>query len=863
MTRFPSRPAAGLLRTLLSLFLFVVTASFAAAQNEPTGRCSVIDRGGKLLNQKMCSVQRTDDTTTYTWPAGTKSIVRRSGSTIELNGVAAETSGAMRGADCVTSSKTGNTFCFAKAPANDDEAKRAAKPSVAAKPTAPTKSVAQPATAPPASSPPQAPTEAPVDAAETAKSLPTPQAAVGKTVAAGQTAVICNPATSSASVRPGPSAKNHPAVLDTLANGTSISIRERVMNAEAGREWYKISYSSLKTATLSEGFVDSIAVGDDCTVPQLIKTFSAPPSAVTSLDFSRDGKLLVSAHGDGKARVWDAVSGKLRHTLSDAEDPLLNAKISPDGAIVATIGESGNLKVFNLQTGASAVAIADMQGRALAFSAFELAAAPFSAGPDGHVKRSRLGKEPEKFKFEATSDRPLGVGLQDLLLYTRSGNEFFAAGSDGTLALITPTFARLSFQGHTGIVRSVALASDDLRIASAGDDGTVRIWEIWEEAELQLIRLATERDQRPQAVAFNSAGTRVIVAVGQTASAFDAMDGRQLWTIPPAKMPIRALAVQPATDHVAVAGDDGSIRLWALPVSPQQHSREQARLDEHMRPLNLRRERAKALADSNCERVSELDGQLPGKHYLSRCEEQRIIVAANKERSRLSKERDDAFKAKNCERVAELDRKLGPGVNYAALCLKDKREAALKEGDCTEVKRLDDRLGEKEKPEFENCKTSNKSGVQAKIASAQKEYEIAHEQLLKTTKEHAKRAALHIAAGANYCKLLTHCDPGEAICETIRSKALEEGENAIHEALAARKDSAEVAKYGSLGGEISEALLLRAQCRVLKKTELTAPDISASLAEIEKATELVFPLGNERIRVESLVKSLKQKSKEK
>jgi WD40 repeat protein len=68
--------------------------------------------------------------------------------------------------------------------------------------------------------------------------------------------------------------------------------------------------------------------------------------AVTSAEFSPDGRWLVTASDDWTARVWEAATGKEWLTLRGHRGPVVSATFSPDGRTVLTASADGTARLW-------------------------------------------------------------------------------------------------------------------------------------------------------------------------------------------------------------------------------------------------------------------------------------------------------------------------------------------------------------------------------------------------------------------------------------------------------------------------------------------------------------------------------------
>jgi WD40 repeat protein len=82
-----------------------------------------------------------------------------------------------------------------------------------------------------------------------------------------------------------------------------------------------------------------------------LHTLHGHTGAVTSLDFSRDGSLLVSGSADTTARIWNAATGASAHTLAGHRFDVTSVEFSPDGKLVLTASVDGDALLWSVASG--------------------------------------------------------------------------------------------------------------------------------------------------------------------------------------------------------------------------------------------------------------------------------------------------------------------------------------------------------------------------------------------------------------------------------------------------------------------------------------------------------------------------------
>jgi WD40 repeat protein len=119
---------------------------------------------------------------------------------------------------------------------------------------------------------------------------------------------------------------------------------------------------------------------------------------------------------------------------------------------------------------------------------------------------------------------------------------------------------RHTLTGHTDSVYALGVAADGTWLATAGYDGTVRIWD---PHAGQARHTLTGHTNTVQAVGVAPDGTWLATAgKDQTVRIWDPHTGQARHTLTGHTNTVRAVAVAPDGTWLATAGDDRTVRIW-------------------------------------------------------------------------------------------------------------------------------------------------------------------------------------------------------------------------------------------------------------------------------------------------------------
>ena len=278
-------------------------------------------------------------------------------------------------------------------------------------------------------------------------------------------------------------------------------------------------------------------------------TLKGHASYVVSVEFSPDGKRIVSGGFDGMARVWDVRTGKEIAQIR-AGGTQIYATFSPDGLRVATGSDDGTAKVWDIASGKELFKLTGhtarvfcvaftSDGRSIATGGWDRTVRLWNAvtggivhtltheggavysvafSPDGQRLISASGDGPGIVTVWATSSGKALFSLQRpekiwSAAFSRDGRRI-VAGSLGLAARVWDADTgdeQLILKGHTAHVQTARFSPDGRRIVTGSFDQTAKLWDAVTGKELLSFK---GHGDRIYAVAFSQDGQAIATGSG-------------------------------------------------------------------------------------------------------------------------------------------------------------------------------------------------------------------------------------------------------------------------------------------------------------------------------------------------------------
>jgi WD40 repeat protein len=283
---------------------------------------------------------------------------------------------------------------------------------------------------------------------------------------------------------------------------------------------------------LGTGGRDGVLQLWDVASHKLLKSLNGHRSTINAVAFSPDGRLVVTGSADQDTRLWDVASGEsnvVQHQLDTGS--ILSVAFSPDGTVLAT---GSNNQKLRLWTVANQKMLVELNGHTGPINSVEFS-------PDSRMLAS------------AGSDK-------SVIVWALEGSE---AASNAVSGWAFDKKNRITLRGHTKDVRSVAFSPDGRGLASGGEDGLIKLWDI--NAQLLEQGVVVQSNTAVRSVAFSPDGRMFAVASGSAVNLLDSATHKVLalfLDLNSASKSIWSVAFSPDGHTLAAGGQDKIVKLW-------------------------------------------------------------------------------------------------------------------------------------------------------------------------------------------------------------------------------------------------------------------------------------------------------------
>src|SRR5262249_8167908 len=312
--------------------------------------------------------------------------------------------------------------------------------------------------------------------------------------------------------------------------------------------------------------------------------------AVLSASFNRDGKSIVTASRDRSAKTWDFVTGREIRSFEEGHAFLAsNSVFFPDGKRLLTAAVDTTVRVWDVSSGTQ-ISRLDNTGRSAALALSPDAKRILTGNDDrtGDVRNAERMRTAKLWDAETGKLIKLLSGHKyeiTVVAFSPDNKWLFTgdANGRGTLWNADSLEEVWRLQSHTGKLTAAVFLADGSRLLTASNDKTVAQWDLATGKE--LVPLILKHPEGVSSLALLPGTRQALTSCGDKSV--------RLWDIDKAQV-IGTLPVDEATNAVAVSADgrnaltvnseERTVRLWDLEarreiLAPQERGKLGAFLD--------------------------------------------------------------------------------------------------------------------------------------------------------------------------------------------------------------------------------------------------------------------------------------------
>ena len=298
-----------------------------------------------------------------------------------------------------------------------------------------------------------------------------------------------------------------------------------------------------------------------------LTTFAGHEDAITSLDFTKNGKYLLSAGLDQTINIWNIAREEWVLGYPTEGHEIEELRLSPNSRQFATAEVGSQIGLWETQTGARLGVLEQHRGKVNSIDYHPTDPMLLSGGDDGQWMLWNLEQNLALETNQAHSD------AVTVVRFSPQGDRFATGSADESIQIWGYPDGQLlaTLEGHQGTINDVAFSPTAPLLASASADNTIKLWARISPGQWNLQHDLQGHQFAVSGLAFSQDG-QVLISASQDATVrlWEVAQGRFIRILSGEHRPISAFSFQPEAELIALGMEREVVLLkYSFQMNPR------------------------------------------------------------------------------------------------------------------------------------------------------------------------------------------------------------------------------------------------------------------------------------------------------